>query len=190
MSALNVVRQVADIAEASGVPCVENVAKVAVVVFKLFEKKGKNKKNVKELCESIANTIAVIDAFVRMHGEPGASHFKDICGEMEVYLESIAQDLKDMKRKHRGFKGVFSVDDFREAIQAYRRRVDDLKTDFLIHSVGDCVLKVTEMHSLWKDGMAEAVVGPSEEFVFRIPKKPLAITAFFFLASDSNFFSQ
>ncbi|KAK0450472.1 uncharacterized protein EV420DRAFT_1646386 [Desarmillaria tabescens] len=181
MPALNACLKVANIAEASGVPYVENVAKVAVSVFELLEHKGKNKKNVKELCESIANTIAVIDAFVRMHGEPEASHFKDICGEMEKYLESMAQELKDIKRKHRGLKGVFSVHDFRDAIQTYRRRVDDLKTDFLIHSVGDCRLEVTQIQSLLKDVAAGAVVGHSEELVFRIPKKPVAITTFFFL---------
>ncbi len=37
MSALNACLKVANIAEASGVPYVENVAKVAVVVFKLLE---------------------------------------------------------------------------------------------------------------------------------------------------------
>ncbi|KAK0450469.1 uncharacterized protein EV420DRAFT_736737 [Desarmillaria tabescens] len=184
MPALNACLKVANIAEASGVPYVQNVAKVAVTVFELLEQKGNNKNNAKELCESIANTIAVIDTVVLMHGEPGASHFKDTCIDMEEYLESMAQELKDIKRKHRGLKGVFSVDDFRDTIQAYRRRVDDLKTDFLIHSVGDCRLEVTQMHSLLKETIAQAVVGHPEELVFRIPKKPVAITAFFFFYVD------
>ncbi|PBK64288.1 hypothetical protein ARMSODRAFT_1054493 [Armillaria solidipes] len=47
--ALNACLKVAEIAEASGVPYVENVAKVAVVVFKLLETKAKNKESVKEL---------------------------------------------------------------------------------------------------------------------------------------------
>ncbi len=44
----------------------------------------------------------------------------------------MAQDIKDFKLKHRGLRGVFCVDDFRDAIQSYRRRVDDLKTDFVV----------------------------------------------------------
>ncbi len=44
----------------------------------------------------------------------------------------MAQDIKDVTLKHRGLKGVFCVDDFRDAIQAYRRRVDDLKMDFVV----------------------------------------------------------
>ncbi|KAK0436264.1 hypothetical protein EV421DRAFT_1132593 [Armillaria borealis] len=183
MPALNACLKVANIAEASGVPYVQNVAKVAAGVFKLLEQKGKNKKNADELCQSIADTIVVIDTLVRMQGEQGTSCYIDICGEMETYLQSMAQDIKDFKRKHRGFKGVFCVDDFRDAIQCYRRRVDDLKTDFVIHSVGDCNSKVTQMHYLLMNATPQAAVRHSEDsevFVFRIPKKPVAITAFFF----------
>lgn len=87
-----------------------------------------------------------------MQGEHGAPIFVGICGEMEGwvtssvdcftstatercgyrYLQGMAQDLKDAKRKHRGIKGVFCVDKHRDAIQAYRKRVDDLKMDFLV----------------------------------------------------------
>ncbi len=48
--------------------------------------KGKNKEDAKELCESIANTIAVIDTLVRMQGERGAPYFMGICGEMEGWV--------------------------------------------------------------------------------------------------------
>ncbi|KAK0185332.1 hypothetical protein F5146DRAFT_1167016 [Armillaria mellea] len=157
-----------------GIPYVQNVAKAAAQM-------GKNKKNAEELCESLADTIVVIDDLVRMHGEEGTSSYIDICGEMEGYLQRIAQDINDFKLRHRGLRGVFCVDDFRDAIQAYRRRVDDLKTDFLIHSVGDCNSKVTQMHCLLMNGAPQAVVHHPEELVFRIPKRPIAITAFFFV---------
>ncbi|PBK84446.1 hypothetical protein ARMGADRAFT_1088461 [Armillaria gallica] len=187
MSALNACLKVANIAEASGVPYVQNVAKVAAAVFKLLEQKGKNKKNAEELCESIADTIVVIDDLVRMQGDQGTSCYIEICGEMEGYLQRMVQDMKDIKLKHRGLRGAFCVDDFRDAIQSYRRRVDDLKTDFLIHSVGDCNLKVTEMHCLLMNATPQATVRhseDSEEFVFRVPKKPVAITALFFFCPD------
>ncbi|KAK0218483.1 hypothetical protein EDD85DRAFT_355156 [Armillaria nabsnona] len=182
MPALNACLQVARLAEAAGdsVPYLESVAKIAVLVFKLLDQKAKNKESAKELCESIANTILVINDLVRMQGEGETSCYIDICVEMEGYLQGMAQDLKDIKRKHRGIKGIFSVEDYRDAIQAYRRRIDDLKMDFVIHSVGDCRLEVMQMHRLLKNGIAPAVVRHSE-FVFRIPKKPVAITAFFFL---------
>ncbi len=75
---------VAKIAEASGVPYLQNVAKAAVVVTELLEvrrppsilcccysphrdfvwKVKTNKHEAKELCESIANTVAVINSHV------------------------------------------------------------------------------------------------------------------------------
>ncbi|SJL02830.1 uncharacterized protein ARMOST_06168 [Armillaria ostoyae] len=147
MPALNVCLQVANIAEASGVPYLEKLAKVAVTVLELLEKRGKNKKDAKELSESIANTIIVIDTLVRMHGECASPYFEDICGAMAGYLDGIAQDLKAAQRKQRGIRGLFNIDEFRDAIQVYRKRVDDLKTDFLVHLMGDCIAKVIQRHA-------------------------------------------
>ncbi len=104
MSALNACLQVSRLAEAAGdsVPFLESVAKIAVLVFKLLDvrlillhcmhvltdscalqQKAKNKESAKELCESIANTILVINDLVRMQGECERSCYIDICGEME-----------------------------------------------------------------------------------------------------------
>ncbi|KAK0491739.1 hypothetical protein EDD18DRAFT_1334596 [Armillaria luteobubalina] len=148
MPALNICLQVANIAEASGIPYLEDLAKVAGTVFELLEKKGKNKKAAKELTESIANTIVVIDTIVRMHRERAGPYFEGICGAMAGYLEDIAQDLKNGQRKHRGIKSIINVDECRDALQAYRKRVDDLKGDFLIHLMGDCIAEVIRVHSV------------------------------------------
>ncbi|KAK0207292.1 hypothetical protein IW262DRAFT_1420802 [Armillaria fumosa] len=148
MPALNVCLQVANIAEGSGIPYLERLAKAAVTIFELLEKKGKNKNAAKELSESIANTIVVIDTIVRMHRERAGPYFEDICGAMTGYLDGIAKDLKDGQRKHRGIKSIFNVDECRDAIQVYRKRVDDLKVDFLIHLTGDCFAEIIQVHSI------------------------------------------
>ncbi|SJL18222.1 uncharacterized protein ARMOST_21800 [Armillaria ostoyae] len=161
------------------------MAKVTGVVFRLLDQKAKNKESAKELCESIANTIMVIDTLVRMQGERKSSCYIDICIQQSDYryLQGTAQDMMDIKLKHHSIKGVFCVDDFRDAIQAYRRRVDDLKTDTLIHSLGDCHLEVMQVHCPMKDVVAQDVLchsKESDEFIFRISKQPVAITALFF----------
>ncbi|KAK0436254.1 hypothetical protein EV421DRAFT_1739707 [Armillaria borealis] len=162
MPALNVCLQVANIAEASGVPYLEKLAKIAVAVFELLEKKGKNKKDAKELSESIANTIIVIDTLVRMHGERAGLYFEDICGAMAEYLDGIAQDLKAAQRKQRDIRGLFNIDEFRDAIQVYRKRVNDLKTDFSIHLMGDCIAKVIQVHSVVQDLKNGAEMRPTD----------------------------
>ncbi|PBK65332.1 hypothetical protein ARMSODRAFT_978432 [Armillaria solidipes] len=183
MPALNVCLQVANIAEASGIPYLEKLAKVALTVFELLEKKGKNKKDAKELSESIANTIIVIDALIRMHRERAGPYFEDICAAMAEYLDSIAQDLKAAQRKQRGIRGLFNIDEFRDAIHVYRKRVDDLKLDFLIHLMGDCFSEVIQVHSVvqvLKDGAegrsTDLVEKAPEEIMIQITK----CTLFFF----------
>ncbi|KAK0491749.1 hypothetical protein EDD18DRAFT_1358529 [Armillaria luteobubalina] len=132
MPTLNTSLQAASLIEASGIPYVEKLAKVAIFVIELLEKKAKNKDDVKELRETINNTVAVIQALVAKHGEQGAEYFKDVCEEMEGYLAGIAQDLEGTHRKSRGIKGFFNVNELRDAVLSYRKRVNDLKMDFLV----------------------------------------------------------
>ncbi len=40
--------------------------------------------------------------------------------------------MKDEKCKRRGLKGFLNANDFHGAIETYRRRVEDLKSDFLV----------------------------------------------------------
>ncbi|KAK0218478.1 hypothetical protein EDD85DRAFT_866697, partial [Armillaria nabsnona] len=185
MTSLNACLQVVRLTEPAGdsVPYLESMAKVAVLVFKLLDQKAKNKESAKELCERIANTTMVIDTLVRMQGEGESSCYIDICEEMEKYLQGTRQDMTDIELKDRGIKGVFCVDEFRDAIQAYRRRVDDLKTDASIHSSVDCRLEGMQVHCAEKDVVAQAVAchwKESDEFVFRISKGSVAIMALFF----------
>ncbi|PBK65343.1 hypothetical protein ARMSODRAFT_978444 [Armillaria solidipes] len=155
MPALTASLKVARIAEASGVPYLEKLAKVAVVVFELLEKKGKNKEAVKELCESIANTIVVVNSLVIMQERKGETYFNDICVEMEGYLSAMMKELKDTKQKYHGFKGIFHVENFKDAIQAYEKCVNDLKTDFSIQVMGDCMLALIETNCMQHDLMAK-----------------------------------
>ncbi|PBK93576.1 hypothetical protein ARMGADRAFT_1079880 [Armillaria gallica] len=123
---------VAKIAEATGVLYLQNVAKAALVVIELLEKVKTNKCEVKELCESIVNTVTVIDSHVAgRKGEDGAEYF--------------AEHVKDEKCKRRGLKGFLNANDFHDAIETYRRRVEDLKIDFLIHVTGDCSLMLYDL---------------------------------------------
>lgn len=48
------------------------------------------------------------------------------------YLQGMVQDMTDIKLKHCGIEGGFCVDDFRDAMQAYRRHMNDLKTNTLV----------------------------------------------------------
>lgn len=118
-----------------------------VVVIELLEKVKTNEHEAKELCKSIANTVTVINSWhiVGRIGEERAEYFACICSEMEQCLIDIEEQLNDEKRKCRGFKKILTVNDFHDAIETYRRHVEDLKTDFLISITGECLLKLCEL---------------------------------------------
>ncbi|PBK65337.1 hypothetical protein ARMSODRAFT_1087482 [Armillaria solidipes] len=182
MPSLNACLQVASLAEASGIPYIEKLAKVTVAVMELLEQRGKNKKDVKALCESIANTVVVINTMVTMHEEVGEACFKGVCAEMEAYLTSLAQDLKgEIERKHTGFKGFFKTKELQEAIQDYRTRVNDLKTDFLIH----CLLTLVNQRPHRDPTLLMAEIrnkedtAPNGEFVIRIATKHVLFFFFY-----------
>ncbi|KAK0466640.1 hypothetical protein IW261DRAFT_1521091 [Armillaria novae-zelandiae] len=156
--------QVANIAEYSGIPYVENLAKVAILCTKWLETKGTNAEYSKELCESIGNTIVTIDTVTRMEKGMAETYFKDISMEIEQYLKGIVRDIPlgmedylpqsappDHGHIARHITVVIETDQLRDAIQAYKRRVDDLKLDFLIHLTGDCMTslgEITRMQSM------------------------------------------
>ncbi|KAK0464097.1 hypothetical protein IW261DRAFT_1524714, partial [Armillaria novae-zelandiae] len=188
MPALNVCLQVAKIAEGSGIPYLEDLAKAGVTVFELLEKKGKNKKAAKELSESIANTIVVIDTIVHMHRIRAGAYFEDICGGMAGYLDSMAQDLNHTHLKHHGIKSFFNVDECRDVIQVYRKRVDNLKVNFLIHLMGDCFAEVIKVHKVVQ--VLKDITEMRSRDLGKVPEKILmhsliqiaGCTSFFFLA--------
>ncbi len=48
------------------------------------------------------------------------------------YLGDMMKGLNDTKRKYGSLKTIFNVDECKDAIQAYEKRVNDLKMDFLV----------------------------------------------------------
>ncbi|KAK0234286.1 hypothetical protein IW262DRAFT_143732 [Armillaria fumosa] len=154
-------------AEATGVPYLENLAKVAVAVIELLDKVKTNKHRAKELAESIANTITVINSHVTgRKGEQRTAYFVDIFHEMERCLSSITEHLKNEPRKQRGLKGLLDAHDLRDAIESYRRQIEDLKMDFLIHITSDCLLM---QYDLAAEVRTTNRAGPQDEIVIHIP---------------------
>ncbi len=120
-----------------------------VVADSVFYSKGEGIRRVRRSSESNADTIVVIDTLVRMQGEQEILCYIEICREMEsceaffiycrcstgtqrLFTGIVKAWRRNVKLKYRGSRGIFCVDDFRDAMQTYRRRVDDLKTDLVV----------------------------------------------------------
>ncbi|KAK0450490.1 uncharacterized protein EV420DRAFT_1562052, partial [Desarmillaria tabescens] len=172
MSAPNASLQVSTLAESSSPPYTAGLAKVAMGVIELLDEKEENRKDIKELCESTANVVIVINTLASMQGGKGNTCFKNICAEMEGCLGDITQQLKDDRKR----EGVFNADEFRDSIQAYRKRIDDLKIDFLIHVTGNCMLALTEATRI-----PRPVDTGDYHFHLRISKVSFFFFSFFFV---------
>lgn len=124
-----------------------------------------------------------------MQKEQGTSCYINICGEMERwvamfiwcpsstatwwtgyrYLKSMAQDIKDVKLKHHGLRGIFCIYDFRDTIQAYRRHIADLKMDFVVRqSLPDFLCSIwhsnVDPFSWWLPFWGHTDAQPVEEY--------------------------
>ncbi|KAK0218498.1 hypothetical protein EDD85DRAFT_942352 [Armillaria nabsnona] len=196
--------KIAHIAEYSSVPYVENLAKTAIIFMKLLETKDKDREEITELCESIANTIVVMDTVTRMEGGMGEAYFKDISMEMEQYLEVIIRDISpeipgyppqtapDQTNTPTDITGALKANELRDDIQAYRKRIDDLKVDFLIHLTGDCMSslgEITRMQSIiYKDRASYSSDFKYSPFLGAFSTESLPVSLFvlfFFLLSFS-----
>ncbi|KAK0491804.1 hypothetical protein EDD18DRAFT_1186347 [Armillaria luteobubalina] len=188
MRPINSCALIAKLAEATGVPYLENLAKVAVIVIELLDvrmtvvcpsvtcccsslhlvqKVKTNKHRAKELAESITNTITVINSHVTgRKGEQGSTYFVDVCNEMKRCLSSITEHLKNETRKQCRLKGLLDAHDLRDAIESYRRQIEDLKMDFLIHITSDCLLM---QYDLVAEVRTANRAAPRDEIVIHIP---------------------
>ncbi|SJL02957.1 uncharacterized protein ARMOST_06300 [Armillaria ostoyae] len=171
---------IAKLAEATGVPYLENLAKAAIAVIELLEKVKTNKERVKELAESIVNTVNVIESHhvAGREGEKRAEYLADICSEMERCLGDIAEHLNNEIRRHRGIKGYLDANDFRDAIESYRRQFEDLKIDFVIQVNLDCLQM---QYALAAEIRNKNGTKPRDEIVIHIPIHHARFAMFLFV---------
>ncbi|PBK65335.1 hypothetical protein ARMSODRAFT_1022445 [Armillaria solidipes] len=164
MPALNVSLQAASLIEASGVPYIDKLAKVAVAIRATGEQK--NKEDVKEQHYR----------YSRRYRKPCLYAWRARSGVLQGYLcrdgkltgrylTGIADDLKDAQRKPRRIKGFLKVSDLRDTIQGYRKHVDNLKIDVLIHISGDSMLALIEIHRMLSEMRNMKETAPKDESV-------------------------
>ncbi|KAJ7104945.1 hypothetical protein C8R44DRAFT_858719 [Mycena epipterygia] len=70
--------------------------------------KGKVKKNRedwKELCETTMNIITIVHNQILVHGDSGASRFKELCEELENFLQEVYDAAQLFQKKPKGFRG-------------------------------------------------------------------------------------
>ncbi|KAK0185325.1 hypothetical protein F5146DRAFT_1167000 [Armillaria mellea] len=126
------------------------------------------------------NASLQVASLVEASGVP----YVEKLAKVAVAVIELLEDLEDVQGKHRGFKGFLNVNKFQDTIQGYKKRVDDLKMDFLIHLTGNSMLTLAEIHSMVA-GMELTKETASREGSVII-QITITRVAFFFQPEDSD----
>ncbi|PBK63347.1 hypothetical protein ARMSODRAFT_540743 [Armillaria solidipes] len=130
-------------------PYIKGLCGCAVLVLEAIEKAGKNNEDLLDLADSIGKTIEMIQNTVTEQGESSDVRFRDICGELEVYLTDLHVQLNSTRRKSRGISRFLKTKNVSDTINGYRERVRAIKQDFLICTAIDSRLVISDI----KDGL-------------------------------------
>ncbi|SJL18257.1 uncharacterized protein ARMOST_21842 [Armillaria ostoyae] len=132
-SCLQAARLTAAAGEMAPFPFVKGVAQCVVVVLEIIQKAANNRNDLRDLAESIVNTLVAVRDAVIEHGPTSTSHFQNICVEFQDYMTELLSKLNN-ERRLRGIRRVLKAKKISDDISAYRQRVQAAKEDFLIRT--------------------------------------------------------
>ncbi|KAK0442011.1 uncharacterized protein EV420DRAFT_1082676 [Desarmillaria tabescens] len=115
-------------------PFIKGTALSVVVVLEIIQKAASNRSDLRELAESIVNTLVAVRDAVIEHGPTSASHFQRICVEFQTYMTDLLSKLNSEKRSPRGIRRFFRAKKISDDISTYRQRIQTVKEDFLIRT--------------------------------------------------------
>ncbi|KAJ7106955.1 hypothetical protein C8R44DRAFT_322986 [Mycena epipterygia] len=136
-------------ADSVPLPYVKGVFGTVVVLLETVEKLKKNRDDLKELCEDIMKIISVVR---RLSAQPDTpvSEFKTQCEEFEDALQSIVTAVNKMQAKPKGFRGHLKefvrLGSTTDAISGYRKRMQELRSNFTLMAAADTNFQVYKDH--------------------------------------------
>ncbi|KAJ7104954.1 hypothetical protein C8R44DRAFT_886965 [Mycena epipterygia] len=138
-------------AECVPFPYVKGVCGTVVVLLETIEKVKKNRDDWKELCETTMNIITIVHSQLLVHGDSGATHFKQLCEELEKYIQSFSveilaylhsflQEAYDgaqlLHKEPKGFRGwinkIVKLRSTSDEISKYGKTIQELRSNFVL----------------------------------------------------------
>ncbi|KAK0451259.1 uncharacterized protein EV420DRAFT_730027 [Desarmillaria tabescens] len=133
-SCLQAAKLIAAAGEMAPFPFIKGTALCVVAVLEIIQKAADNRSNLRELAESIVNTLVAVRDAVIEHGPTSASHFQGICVEFQTYMTDLLSKLNSEKRSPRRIRRFFRAKKISDDISTYRLRIQATKEDFLIRT--------------------------------------------------------
>ncbi|KAK0458051.1 uncharacterized protein EV420DRAFT_410829 [Desarmillaria tabescens] len=128
-------------------PYIKGVAGCIATILEVIELAGKNNKDIQDLAESIGTTIRIIKETVEAHGDTSATHFRDVCVELQAYLESLISELNTTRRnlKSKSITRFLKTKKISGVIDGYKQQVNNIKADYLVLVTTDSRFAMSEM---------------------------------------------
>ncbi|PBL04479.1 hypothetical protein ARMGADRAFT_55291 [Armillaria gallica] len=139
-------------------PYIKGVAGCIATILEVIELAGKNNKDLRDLAESIGTTIRTIKETVEAHGDTSATRFRDVCVDLQKYLESLMSELNTTgcKLKSKKIMRFLTTKKVSGVIDGYKQRVNDIKADYLVLVTTDSRLAMSEMQDALSTAITQA----------------------------------
>ncbi|KAK0218534.1 hypothetical protein EDD85DRAFT_350663 [Armillaria nabsnona] len=139
-------------------PYIKGVAGCIATVLEVIELAGKNNEDLQDLAESIGTTMRIIKETVEAHGDTSAKRFRDVCVELQIYLESLIAELNTARRKlkSKSITRFLTTKKVSVTIDGYKQRVNNIKTDYLVLVTTDARLAMSEMQDTLSTTVTQA----------------------------------
>ncbi|KAK0193256.1 hypothetical protein F5146DRAFT_1133924 [Armillaria mellea] len=129
-------------------PYIKGVAGCVATILEVIEQAGKNNEDLQDLAESIGTTIRIIKETVEAHGDTSATRFRDVCVDLQTYLESLIAELDTTRRKMKckRIMQFLTTKKVSGVIDGYKQRVNDIRANHLVLVTTDSRLAISQMH--------------------------------------------
>ncbi|KAJ7711350.1 hypothetical protein B0H16DRAFT_1900648 [Mycena metata] len=133
-------------AECAPFPYIKGVSGTVLILLETVVTVKKNREDLEELCNSATKIITILHDQVKSYGNTAAVKFKDLCEELESYLEAVILAIRNMQDQSKGFRGrvqeFLKSSSLTDEIAGYQTQIQGLM------AIVETNFKVDEMHAI------------------------------------------
>ncbi|KAJ7252033.1 hypothetical protein C8J57DRAFT_1723042 [Mycena rebaudengoi] len=120
-------------------PYVKGALGPLIPILEAVQKMRKNRDDFEDLCESIVNTVSILEKIIP-HGANATNSLKRLCEDLQSLLQEIelkvGQIQKNQKSRVRGIlKEFIKSTSIGDELARYKTRVEQLRSDFMLMSM-------------------------------------------------------
>ncbi|KAJ7742903.1 P-loop containing nucleoside triphosphate hydrolase protein [Mycena metata] len=139
-------------AECAPFPYIKGVSGTVLILLETVVRVKKNREDLEELCSSATEIITILHNQVKSHGNTAAVKFKDLCEELESYLEAAILAIRNLQDQSKGFRGrvkeFLKASNLTDEIAGYQTQIQGVCSKLKLMAIVETNFKVGEMHAI------------------------------------------